>query len=727
MIGAKVRAMLDQRRVQSTWQLTLILHLASLGCYALLALIVTWPLAFHFDQFLFGGIDGAPERFDFAGSEEFGLHLWHIWWVSEAILKGINPFWTDLLFYPDGVQLYVQTLSAPNALLTLPVYLLAGPVAAFNTAVLLGFALTGFGIFLLTYHYERGFWEALVCGILITLGPFHIAQLQNSHLHLFSLHWIPFYIYALALLDRGRERWRIVCAAAIAALVVLSDWYWASICGVLTIVWMAARFAMVRERPTLVRRYALFAIGTLILLTPFFAAMLALRDMLPVGHQARDAIWEAYVYNSSVDLFGLFFPNVYNPLWGEQVEQWLRPIAEYFTPSVWYVPAGWTLIALAILGARTVWRRERHLALTAIILWVLAMGPGLHILGKDTGIPLPYALLDSLPLFGTARKPALFVAPVLMLMSISAAQGLAQLRRWMPKALRMLPIAGVAIIGLFELWLPPGRVLLPLERPMVYEQIATRPGAVADLPLDVLETSRTLRNQIVHGQPIVGGFIARRPEYNSFEMPLLHAIGTMQALQPDIVQTDQSTLRAMQCFAPVRHVVIRTDLTTAREQEQVAETLGRLIGQTPMPVYEDAQYRRYELPTFAGSCRPFVYLGKGWYDVERNDNGLHRWGSADDTIWLVNPYDTPIHVTLALTVASYETSRVVELWHDRRLIARWDAQCPVRIYHIGLTVPPGQNRLLLHTSTTHDPQSQRELSIAALNVRIADYVVSPQP
>ncbi len=183
----------------------------------------------------------------------------------------------------------------------------------------------------------------------------------------------------------------------------------------------------------------------------------------------------------------------------------------------------------------------------------------------------------------------------------------------------------------------------------------------------------------------------------------------------------------MQCFAPARHVVIRTDLTTAREQEQVAETLGRLSGQTPMPVYEDAQYRQYELPTFAGSCRPFVYLGKGWYDVECNDNGLRRWGSADNTIWLVNPYDTPIHVTLALTVASYETSRVVELWHDRRLIMRWDVRRPVRTYRIGLTVPPGQNRSRLRTPTAYEPRSRRELSIAALNVRIADYVMSPQP
>ena len=329
------------------------------------------------------------------------------------------------------------------------------------------------------------------------------------------------------MLDRGGERWRIACAAAIAALVVLSDWYWASICGVLTIVWMATRLAMACERLILARRYALFVMGTLILLAPFLAGMLMRRDVLPIGHQARDAIWEAYVYNSSVDLFGLFFPNVYNPLWGTQVEQWMRPLAEHFTPSVWYVPAGWTLIILTILGARTVWRCERHLALTAIALWVLALGPGLHILGKDTGIPMPYALLDRLPLFGTARKPALFVAPTLMVMSIAAAQGLARLRWRAPDAWRMLPVAGAVMAGLFELWLPPGRVFLPLERPAVYEQIAARPGAVADLPLDVLETSRTLQNQIVHGQPIIGGFIARRPAYETFNMPLLRAIGTI--------------------------------------------------------------------------------------------------------------------------------------------------------------------------------------------------------
>jgi hypothetical protein len=122
-----------------------------------------------------------------------------------------------------------------------------------------------------------------------------------------------------------------------------------------------------------------------------------------------------------------------------------------------------------------------------------------------------------------------------------------------------------------------------------------------------------------------------------------------------------------------------------------------------------------------------VYAGKGWYDVERNDNGLHRWGSADNTIWLVNPYDTPIYTALALTLASYETARPVELWHDRRLIARWEAPRPVRTYRIGVTVPPGQTRLRLRAPTTYDPQSRRDLSIVALNIHITGYTLNSQP
>ncbi len=693
----------------------------ALACYLALTLLVTWPLAVHFSDVLFGGIDDVPGRFRFAGHEEAGLHLWHLWWVSETILRGANPFWTDLLFYPDGVQLYVQTLSAPNAIITLPVYLLLGPVASFNTVVLLGFALTGFGVFLLARRYSSGFWAPLVFGALVTLSPFHLGQLQNSHNNLFSMQWIPLYMHALTLLDEHGGRWRIGYAAFVAVLVVFSDWYWAVICAMLTIMWMITQLIRTPDRWLRVRRYVLFAMSTMLLLAPFLAALITNRALLPLGREPRDEILEAYVRYSSADLFGLLFPNVYNPLWSAQVEQMLRPIAEPFAPSVWYVAAGWTLALFAIIGAWFEWKRVIHLMIVGACLWVIALGPTLFILGHESGIPMPYAWLDRIPLFGAARKPALFVTPVLVIMGILAAMGLNALSQRLPSAGKTALIAGVALLGAFELWLPQERVFLPLERPAVYEQIAALPGAVADLPRDVLETSRTLRGQMIHGQPIIGGFIARRPAYDSFNIPLLRAIGSMQPLpEHDVVPLGRKELEAMQCFAPVRHVVVRTDLTTWREQSDLEQTIARLTGRPPVPVYEDEQYRRYELPLFSDACRPFVYLGDGWYDREISESGAYRWGSADNDIWLVNPYDAPVWVRLTLTLESYQTPRPVEIWDDRRLIGRWEVQHSRRTYALGLIIPPGQTRLRLHASTDEDPATPRQLSVVALKVRI-DY------
>ncbi|MFQ3633165.1 hypothetical protein [Roseiflexus sp.] len=690
--------------------------------YLALALVVTWPLVLHFGDRLFGGIDQIPGRFRFAGDEEAGLHLWHLWWVSEAILRGVNPFWTDLLFYPDGVQLYVQTLSAPNAIIALPVYGLMGPIAAFNTIVLLGFVLTGFGVFLLARRWCSGFWGPLLCGVLVTLSPFHLGQLQNSHNHLFSMQWIPLYMYALVLLDKRGGRWHIGYASVMAALVVLSDWYWASICGVLTVVWLIVRLALVRERWVVVRRYALFAAGAGLTLAPFLAQMIAIRTLLPLGHEGRDKIWEAYIRYSSADLFGLLFPNVYNPLWSAWVEQLLRPIAEPFAPSVWYVAAGWTLTLLAIVGAWFEWKRAVHLVVVGLGMWLIALGPTLFILGYESGIPMLYAWLDWIPLFGAARKPALFVAPVLVIMGILAAMGLNALSRRLPSAWKTAPVVVAALLGTFELWLPQGRVLLPLERSAVYEQIAALPGAVADLPLDVLETSRTLRNQMIHRQPIVGGFIARRPAYDSFNIPLLRAVGSMRALpENDVIPLGQEHLRAMQCYAPVRHVVIRSDVTTWREQHDLEQTITRLIGHAPVPVYEDGQYRRYELPLFSDTCRPFVYLGSGWYNLEISEAGVYRWGSANNDIWLANPYNTPVWVTLALALSSYETPRLLEIRHEQRLVGRWEVERAARTYYINVMIPPGQTRLRLSAPASDDPASQSQLSVVMLKARIVYY------
>ena len=52
------------------------------------------------------------------------------------------------------------------------------------------------------------------------------------------------------------------------------------------------------------------------------------------------------------------------------------------------------------------------------------MGPHLLIWGNDTGVPLPFLLLNKVPFLGAARVPIRFMLVVSLAMSVLAAYGL---------------------------------------------------------------------------------------------------------------------------------------------------------------------------------------------------------------------------------------------------------------------------------------------------------------
>src|SRR4029079_18923840 len=72
-----------------------------------------------------------------------------LWWFATALLHGTNPFHTNLLFYPWGADLYLHSLMPFNGLLALPVQVSAGPVAAYNFAILASLVLSALGAYLL--------------------------------------------------------------------------------------------------------------------------------------------------------------------------------------------------------------------------------------------------------------------------------------------------------------------------------------------------------------------------------------------------------------------------------------------------------------------------------------------------------------------------------------------------------------------------------------------------
>jgi hypothetical protein len=374
---------------------------------------------------------------------------------------------------------------------------------------------------------------------------------------------------------------------------------------------------------------------------------------------------------------------------------------------------------------RTYWR----LLAVGVAMWLLSLGPILYLNDTSTGIALPYALIQDLPLVSSGRKPSLFAVICIVIATLFAGMGLHRLVQHRSSRQRRLLLCGMALLAGIELWPPVQRPLFIFEQPAFFEEIRMRPGAVADLPIEFWNEpgqSLSLYHQIIHKQPMLGGYVARWPTYESLYVPLINHIVRMHNI-PDIIPQNQEALVTMQCYYPIRHIVVRKNFINASDRlDQLRSFLNTLNGAPLRPTFEDATYIWYELPLFADQCQPFVYLGAGWHSREYTATEQWRWASAAGDIWLVNPFETPISVTLRLNAEApgeIDATRTVELRHDEQRIAAWQVERARRDYAVVVQLPPGSNRLQVRAPTTFDPQTERDVSIAVMELQIQDYYI----
>jgi hypothetical protein len=686
--------------------------------YLVVAIGLTWPMATHFTSAI-AGANPVP-GYLYASPEDGIQNVWNIWWTLQALSAGQNPFWSDKLFYPDGVQLYVQTVGLINFLPVLPVATLFGPVAGFNSALLLAMAGSGYAAFLLVRFFTPRVGLALLAGLLFTASPLHMFKLQIHQLNLVSLQWLTLYLLALLHLARAPS-WRTVAATvATVLLVLLGDWYWLLIALMVSIPW--AVFALIEssQRLRLLRAFAAVGAGVVLVSLPLLIGLYQARHRLP-PEGPRGPIWEAYIAGFSSDALGMLAPNILHPLWGERLWALSRPAHTNFAIDGWYVAVGWVLLACGLLGLPELWRRQRPLAVLGLAAWLLALGPTLQIAYQQTGIPLPYALIQDLPLVQLARRPSLFVVVVQLVLLVAAVLGLERLlARQTPRRAALL-LAGLSALALIEL-APPGlpqRRQIALDPPPLMRELAARPGAVADLPFRQTEDGRSLLNQMGHGQPIIGGYVARWPTYPALERsPLLNALARLTYEPEDIIPLDQRALQAMQCAYPIRHIILFEPDLRAGDDSLVATLTSALAGGA---VYRQHQgdYIWYELPVPAPPCPPFVSLGAGWDGVEQQDAVRWRWMGEHAAVVLVNPAEHAQQVELSMHLEAYDSARPLEVLLNDTPLGVWQVHAgEPRNYRLYVSLAPGVNQLSMRAPATPEPGSARMLSLRAYGLRL---------
>ena len=152
---------------------------AALALYALLAFLV----------FGVGLLTGAGPRLAGTGTDP-QVFVWAFAWWPHAILHGLNPVVTDVVWSPSGVNLAWATMMPGLALPLAPLTLVTSAATAYDVAAVVMPALAAWTAFLLCRHVTGRFWPSLAGGYLFGFSSYMLGQ-QLGHLHMTTVFLVP--------------------------------------------------------------------------------------------------------------------------------------------------------------------------------------------------------------------------------------------------------------------------------------------------------------------------------------------------------------------------------------------------------------------------------------------------------------------------------------------------------------------------------------------------------
>ncbi len=695
-------------------------HAIALGVYTLLALIVTWPLPLQLGERIIANEPGQVDGY---------LGIWNIWWTARAITGLQDPYFTPLLFWPQGLDLFWQTLSLPQGLLALPLTLTIGPLPAYNVLILLSFVLGGYFAFLFIRYVlrerEAVDWRegailrttdyaSLVGGAVYAFSPFHMQKVLDAQLEVASIQWLPLWALAtLLLLERRRWPWAVL-SGLLLLWVGLGTWYYGLFALIATGV-MAGLWALGgAERPG--QRFRLRLSAFLWGLAPIalWLAVMAPR-LIDLARTGDELLGDARVeqQDAIADLISYWLPNPNHPLWGQAVTAFYTGL--HPDEILWNVAFGLVGIVLALVGLALAWRSQWRWLALGVFAAAMAMGAEVVIAGWRTGIPGPYALIRDLPGLRSSHRPNHFVLISILTTALFAAVGA---RALLQRAPRRVPIVAglLAAIVAVDGWAGP----LPLfQRPVPepYRSMPAPDGALLPVPLHLnFSNSENLWYQTFHRWPIIGGFIGREPPY-----PLARYAPGIKELRYGRVERDdilapgwpelaRETLAAYDIrYVMFHHESMGSPLPLMRE---IIAEMGLA------PSYQDELITVHPVPE-PPERRPLAYLGRGWGDLEGESGRRWRWMGESAEMVLLNPNDAPRAVAVNLDLEAFERQRTLTMrLNDGPPFTLEVTRARMR-RTLHLILPPGESVLYLGApADAPSGQPQRRLSLAVMGIAI---------
>ena len=370
--------------------------------------------------------------------------MWFLRWIPYALAGGQSPFVTGQLNAPDGVNLMWNASMPLVGTVMAPVTLAAGPLVAYNVAIVAAIATSGWACFLALRRFTEGLLGPLVGGAVYAMSPY-VASHAALHLNLVVV-WAPpaflILFHELVVRDRYSPRLVGVLLGVVAGLQLLTFEELLATSAVSAAVLAGILAIVVHDRALIIARGGRMARAVI----PAAAAFLALGAWpLAVQFLGPQRVSGRLLDSAdfATDLLNLVLPTKYQQFAPAAATAISDHFSVLFHEATGYV--GLPLLLVIALGAGLRWSdlRLRVATIAAVAMFVLSLGPSLRVGGADTGIPMPWLPFSVLPLLEHALPGRLTLYMWLAIALIVAViiERLATIRRS-----RAVP--GLAVLGL---------------------------------------------------------------------------------------------------------------------------------------------------------------------------------------------------------------------------------------------------------------------------------------
>jgi hypothetical protein len=461
--------------------------LASLALYALLVVVLTWPLApratshipatwgvFHFDT----------------------LHTtWMLAHETHALATAPSTVLDTNIYHPERRTLFYNTTSLGFLPYFAPTFAATGnPALAIDVAFLACVALTAWTMHLVVVRWTGSELAGAVAGCTFLMSRAALWGFISIAQYFSVLQYQPLIVLAAA--TPGPVGLSLPLLIALQCLV---DPLYVAPAVLLPLGAIVAwRFARVETRPAAIALLRAMIVAGIVLL-PVYAGYVDVFARNPdLSHQS---VWSAQVQS----------PTTSTDAWGRLVAWWTR------------FPIPLSVLPLVALGALSLFLRRREATPALRAAWLHA------ILWSVAGIALP-AMWSFLPfLRGAERNGVVSLLGVGLLAGLAAAECAARLPA------RARPLLPLAVLGILFAWpdgiLTPGPIHFLGSYPTqpagpsdgrVMDALRASTGPVLELPAAVgpRAEARALYRSIFHRRPLVNGYSSYYPAAYPHRMQL---------------------------------------------------------------------------------------------------------------------------------------------------------------------------------------------------------------